>query len=63
MLASILVQQFSGKLCNNCAFCDKSTKFGTKVENHITIKSGYWGTTDLTFGDFCGHFCEQSYLP
>jgi len=25
---------------NNCAFCDKSTKFGTEVENQMTIKFG-----------------------
>ena len=62
---TIIVQQFSWKLCNNCAFCDKSTKFGTEVENHITIISGYWGTTDLTFAAIfmnkIFHFCI--YLP
>ena len=46
---------------NDYAFCDKSTKFGTEVASHITIKSGYWGITDLTFGDLYGHFCEQSF--
>jgi len=56
-----ILQQFSRKLCNNCAFCDKSTKFGTEVENNITIKCGYWGTIDLTFGDLCSHFCEQNF--
>jgi len=41
---------------------DKSIKFGTLVENHIANKSGYWATTDLTFGDLCGHFCFQNFL-
>ena len=30
------------KRYNNCAFYDKSTKFGTEVENDIISKSGYW---------------------
>jgi len=56
----IMVQQFS---CNSCAFCDKSTKFGTEVENHITIKSGYWATTDLTFDDLCSHLVYKVLSP
>jgi len=46
---------------NSWAFCYKSSKFVTEVENHIAIKSGYWATTDLIFGDLCGHFCVQSF--
>ena len=32
-----------------CAFCDKSTKFGTHVDDYMTNKSGYGGILDLTF--------------
>ena len=48
-------------LCNNCAFCDKSTKFGSKVENHN--QSGYWATTDLPFGDLAAIFVHKIFLP
>jgi len=51
-----LLQRFSWKLCNNCAFCDKNTKFGTEVENHIIIKSGYHRF------DLCSHFLWIQFL-
>ena len=35
----------------NRSLFDKSTKFGTHVQNHITNESGYQGASDLTFGD------------
>ena len=33
------------------AFCDKSTKFGTHVDDYMTNKSGYGGILDLTFSN------------
>ena len=49
-----LVEQYSEKICNNCAFCDKSTKFGTEVQNDIISKSGYWAiASHASFPEYC----------
>ena len=38
---------------NNCAFCNKSTKFCTEVENDIISKSGYRAiTSHAPFADY-----------
>ena len=33
---------------NNCAFCDKSIKFGTVVDNSTIMKYRYWATTEFS---------------
>ena len=51
---TVLVEQYSEKICNNCAFCHKSTKFGTEVENDIISKSGYWAiASQAPFSEYC----------
>ncbi|KAG1649724.1 hypothetical protein GQR58_028719 [Nymphon striatum] len=53
-----VVGQHSSNILTNCAFCDKSTKFGTLVEGHIMKRFGYLATTDLA-SEGCGsHFTK-----
>jgi len=42
---------------------EQYVNFVRKAPNltQITIKSGYWATTDLIFGDVCSHFGVQSF--
>ena len=49
----LIVVQLNPHIHNNCALCDKSTKFGTHVDDHIKKTNGYWAIAD--FGpDGCG---------
>ena len=46
-----IVGQHSKKSSDNCAFCDKSTKFGICIEKFMINRSGYWAIINLT----CNH--------
>ena len=38
----------------HCAFCDKSIKFGTEVDNDIINKLGYWAiASHAPFAEYC----------
>lgn len=51
----LLVRRHSIKSSNNCAFCDKSTKFGTCIEKCIINRSGYWAIINFTPGALSNH--------
>ena len=52
---TIIVRRHSIKSSNNCAFCDKSTKFGTCIEKCIINRSGYWVIINFTPGALSNH--------
>ena len=49
------MRRHSIKSSNNCAFCDKSTKFGTCIEKCIINRSGYWAIINFTPGALSNH--------
>ena len=51
----MIVRRHSIKSSNNCAFCDKSTKFGTCIEKCIINRSGYWASINFTSGALSNH--------
>ena len=52
----IIVGRHSKKNHNNCAFCDKSTKFCICFKKCIISRFGYWAIKYFTSGGLGNHF-------